>query len=61
MKTLDKLTFMEVAHADYVYLNGEMSDADELFGFMVRRRPDELKEFVYEVLKEGKHNVVRVG
>lgn len=60
MKTLDTLKFMEVAHADYIYLHGEMSDADELFEFAIKRKPEELKEYGYEILKEGKHKVVRV-
>lgn len=60
MRTLDKLLFTEIVYADIVYINGEMSDADELFDLALKRRPEELKEFSYEVTKEGKDTVLRV-
>lgn len=60
MKTLDKLLFTEIVYADLVYLDGKMSDSDELFDFALKRRPEELKEYKYEVLMEGKQKILRV-
>lgn len=60
MRTLDKLLFTEIVYADVIYLDGEMSDADELFDFALKRKPEELKEYGYETTKEGRDNVLRV-
>lgn len=60
MKTLDKLLFTEIVYADLVYLDGKMSDSDELFDFALKRRLEELKEYKYEVLMEGKQKILRV-